>query len=137
MTLFPLLLGCSRAALPTVVLDVAGHEVRAEVADDAAERQRGLMYRDTLGADDGMVFVYAEAQERSFWMKDTRIPLTIAWIAPGGAIVGLNDLTPFDLDPVPSGAPAMYALEMNRGWFAAHGVRTGDVVRGLPAAPEP
>ena len=127
-----LLLACAATHAPTLTLQVGSTPLRVEVADDPAERARGLMYRDALGRDEGMVFVYPDEQERSFWMKDTRIPLSIAFLDAGGRIVHLADMKPFDLDGTPSGAPAMYAIEVNHGWFAAHGVTTGDRVTGLP-----
>lgn len=116
-----------------VVLTVGTAQVSVEIADEPSERSRGLMYRDTLGADDGMLFVYPDAAERSFWMHNTRIPLSIAYLDPEGRVVHLADMTPLSDTSVPSGAPAMYALEVNAGWFARHGVHVGDVVKGLPA----
>lgn len=134
--IFTALLACalgSPGVLPTTTLEVGGERIRVEVADDAGERSIGLMYRDALGADDGMLFVYDDERERSFWMKDTRVPLTIAYLDASGTIVSLADMQPLTRTPVPSGRPARYALEMNRGWFAAHDVKPGDRVAGLPA----
>jgi len=90
------------------------------------------MYRDSLPANSGMVFVYPDAKERSFWMKDTRVPLSIAYVDADGVIVHLADMTPLDTTGVPSEKPAMYALEMNKGWFATHDVTVGDRITGLP-----
>lgn len=115
------------------VLTVGEARVTVEIADEPSERSRGLMYRDTLGADDGMLFVYPDAAERSFWMHNTRIPLSIAYLDAQGRIVHLADMQPLSDTSVPSGAPAAYALEVNAGWFTRHGVRVGDVVKGLPA----
>jgi uncharacterized membrane protein (UPF0127 family) len=129
-----LLLACAKAGPPTTTIEVGGRVLEVAVADDPAERAQGLMYRERLGPDDGMLFVYPDAQERSFWMKNTRIPLTIAYLSPDGSILHLADMTPFSLDPVPSIAPAMYALEMNQGWYATNGVALGSTVRRLPAA---
>ncbi|MFZ5475542.1 MAG: DUF192 domain-containing protein [Myxococcota bacterium] len=125
-------LACASAG--TMSLGIGGTTVTVEVADDPGERERGLMYRDALGADAGMLFVYPEARERSFWMRNTKVPLSIAYLDSRGIVVHLADMTPHDESPVPSEAPAQYALEMNRGWFAAHGVKVGDVVTGLPPA---
>lgn len=127
------LFACGGAAADTRSLVVGGETVVVEIADDPVERNRGLMYRDALGADRGMLFVYPDEQNRSFWMKDTKIPLTIAYLDAKGVIVHLADMRPLDTSSVPSGKPAMYALEMTQGWFAEHGVRVGDVVGGLPA----
>lgn len=122
------------AGTPTIPVQVEGHTLSVEVADDPTERQVGLMYRDSLGADRGMLFVYPDAQPRSFWMKDTRVPLSIAYLDASGVVVHVADMTPLVTTPVPSGSPAMYALEVNQGWFAAHSVTVGSKVTGLPAA---
>lgn len=122
------------AGTPTIPVQVEGQTLSVEVADDPTERQVGLMYRDSLGADRGMLFVYPDAQPRSFWMKDTRVPLSIAYLDASGVVVHVADMTPLVTTPVPSGSPAMYALEVNQGWFAAHSVTIGSKVTGLPAA---
>lgn len=110
-------------------LDVAGHEVKVEVADDESERRRGLMHRDSLPEDRGMLFVYPEEQTLSFWMRNTDIPLDVAFIDRRGYIVDIQQMDPRTEEMHRSSRPAMYALEMNRGWFEAHGVEEGDRVR--------
>ena len=126
------LFACDGAHADTRDIGVDGTSVTVEIADEPAERTLGLMYRDTLDADRGMLFVYPAAEERSFWMKDTRVPLSIAYADATGTIVHIADMRPLDTTPVPSGAPAMYALEMNQGWFAAHDVQVGEKLPGLP-----
>lgn len=121
-------------AADTVRLTLNGHTLTAEVADQPDERVRGLMYRDSLGADAGMLFVYTDDSERRFWMKDTRIPLSIAYLDAGGRIVKIADLQPLNETGVPSGRPARYALEVNQGWFAKNGVTEGSVVEGVKDA---
>jgi uncharacterized membrane protein (UPF0127 family) len=103
-------------------------EVRVEVADTEAERRRGLMGRESLGEDRGMLFVFDSEQTLSFWMKDTRIPLSIAYIDAEGRIVDIQKMEPLDDDPPNyiSAEPARYALEVNRGFFEEHGVEVGD-----------
>lgn len=130
-------LACAKGGLPTADIVVKDVSISVEVADEGTERQLGLMYRDRLGTNDGMLFVYPDAVERNFWMKDTRIPLSIAYLDAEGRIVRIADLVPFDTNPVPSGAPAQFALEMNRGWFVGHKIQVGDTVTHLPAAPSP
>ena len=143
---FTLAFGCAAAApdglpvaaqppLPTVTLQVAGQAVVAEVADDDPERTAGLMFRTELPSGRGMLFVYPEARPRSFWMKNTLLPLSIAYLSETGRVVSIADMTPHDTRGVPSGGPAMYALEVPQGWFQAHGVRVGDRIDGLPAPP--
>lgn len=127
-----LLLGCAGAKADTREIVVDGKAVTVEVADEPVERNLGLMYRDALPADRGMLFVYPDAKERSFWMKDTKVPLTIAYLDADGAIVHLADMRPLDTRSVPSVKPAMYALEMNQGWFGKNDVQVGDKVTGLP-----
>lgn len=122
----------NRTQLPTIELSIAGHEIRAEVADEPEERYQGLMYRKSMGTDDGMVFVYPREEPRSFWMANTTIPLSIAYLDAGGRILNIEPMTPLDRSGVRSAGPAQYALEMNRGWFDSHGVRAGDTVEGLP-----
>ena len=95
-------------------------------------RTRGLMYRDSLGADRGMPFVYPDEQMRGFWMKNTRIPLDIAFADSAGRIVWIDQMAPLDTDSTSSRYPAKYALEMNQGWFAAHGVAVGATLADLP-----
>jgi uncharacterized membrane protein (UPF0127 family) len=124
--------GAPQAALPALSLLVGGHPVRAEVADDEREREIGLMMRTEMEPEAGMLFVYPEARPRSFWMKDTLLPLSIAYIDADGLIVSIKDMTPRELSPVLSDFPARFALEMNQGWFAQKGVKVGAVVDGLP-----
>lgn len=128
-----LAIGCAHGgALPAARLTVGAEKITVEVADEPQERSLGLMYRDSLDADTGMLFVYPDEAERSFWMRNTRVPLSIAYIDAKGRIVHIADLAPLDERSVPSLAPAKYALEMNKGWFAAHGVQVGSTVTGLP-----
>jgi hypothetical protein len=122
-------------SLPTTSIEVGSQQITVEVADDGEERGLGLMFRDRLGADEGMLFVYPDDRERSFWMKNTKIPLSIAYIDKDGVIVHLADMRPLDETPVPSEFPARYALEMNKGWFAAHSVKEGDHIGHLPPPP--
>jgi uncharacterized membrane protein (UPF0127 family) len=103
-------------------------EVPVEIAATDAERERGLMGRTALAQDAGMLFVFDQEQQLSFWMKDTLIPLSIAYIDTGGRIVDIQDMQPLDETPHPSTEPARYALEVNQGFFAARGIQIGDRV---------
>jgi len=114
------------------VLTIGSTTVSVEIADDPAEREHGLMKRDTLGAEQGMLFVYPDERPRNFWMKDTSLPLSIAYLDAQGRIVRIADMTPFDTSTVPSVRPAMYALEVNQGWFTRHAVQVGASVKGVP-----
>lgn len=117
----------------TVVIRTSGGEevrVTAEIADDNAERQKGLMSRPegSLPEDAGMLFVFGREMPLSFWMKDTLLPLSIAYIAGDGRIVDIEDMEPLDETSHPSAEPAKYALEVNQGFFAERGVEVGDTV---------
>ncbi len=115
-------------------LTLGGTQVTAEIADTPKERATGLMGRVSLVPDWGMLFVYPDEQPRSFWMKNTPLPLSIAFIDAAGRIVHITDMKPLTEVPVPSVHPAMYALEMNQGWFTKHGVMIGQTIAGLPEA---
>ena len=115
-------------------LTLGGTSVHAEVSDTPKERAVGLMGRVSLLPDSGMLFVYPDEQSRSFWMKNTPLPLSIAFIDTAGRIVHIADMKPLTEEPVSSVHPAMYALEMNQGWFTEHGVMIGQTVAGLPKA---
>jgi uncharacterized membrane protein (UPF0127 family) len=117
--------------LPTVTIDASGGEeveVSVEIADTDAERQRGLMERTALDEERGMLFVFEEEQELSFWMRNTLIPLSIAYIDSDGRIVDIQDMEPLDESGHPSAEPAQYALEVNQGFFEERGVEVGDRV---------
>jgi uncharacterized membrane protein (UPF0127 family) len=121
--------------LPAIDIRVGGHLVRAEIARTEAERRVGLMRRRDLGESEGMLFVFPRADFRFFWMHDTPLPLSIAYIAADGRITQISDMRPFDEETTPSREAIPYALEMNQGWFRANGVKEGDRVEGLERAP--
>lgn len=138
------LVGCSPAAhaagsesangtLRTLALTVAGHRITAEVADTPDTRTLGLMHRFSLRQDHGMIFVFARPEPLGFWMKNTFIPLSIAFIDTTGEILNIDDMAPQTETTHPSRGPALYALEMRKGWFRDHGVKAGDRIEGLPA----
>lgn len=97
------------------------------------EQILGLMYRDTLEGNEGMLFVFPKEQQLSFWMKDTRIPLSIAFIKADGRIMQIESMKPYSLDTHVSREKVKYALEMKDGWFKAHNIKVGDAVK-IPLA---
>jgi len=103
-----------------------------EVAATPGDRQRGLMFRDALPEDAGMLFVFPEDTRTGFWMKDTRIPLSIAFIDASGRVVSVRDGRPFDETIIDPGASYRFALEVNQGWFERHGF-AGEIWIELPA----
>ncbi len=115
----------ARPPLPTVTLHVGGHTIRVEHAATPETLREGLMHRTALAADNGMLFELGEPDIHCFWMKNTLIPLSIAFIDRDGRIVDIQDMRPQSLDPHCPTEPVTRALEMNLGWFARAGVRTG------------
>lgn len=113
------------------ILTSAGKDVvlNVEVAATGAERERGLMGRTALPDNAGMLFVFDRPQMLSFWMKDTLIPLSIAFIDSDGKIVDIQDMQPLDETVRVSRVPAKYALEVNQGFFGKHGIKVGDRVK--------
>jgi uncharacterized membrane protein (UPF0127 family) len=125
-----------RAAIVVVSANGQQFPVHVEVAADNQSREEGLMYRRAMGADDGMLFVFDGEREQTFWMKNTLIPLDMAFIRTDGTIVGVvPEATPQTETPRTVGVPSRYVLEMNGGWFARKGVRPGDRVLLNDAVP--
>jgi len=126
--------GQGQPKLPTIPLSIGKHALVAEVAASPETRERGLMFRYDLKDNEAMLFVFPSAQRQSFWMKNTPLPLSIAFIDAKGAILNIRDMMPFTTDGHPSEGEALYALEVNRGWFAQRGIKAGDRVQGLDKA---
>lgn len=124
------------AELPTIELSIKGRRVVAEVAATEPTRTTGLMNRFSLQPDHGMLFVFREPQLLAFWMKNTYVPLSIAFIGADGRILNLADMAPQTESTHPSRGLALYALEMKKGWFAQHGIDAGESVAGLERAPK-
>jgi uncharacterized protein len=132
LTLLLLLIGTSNAASQEslkIPLYINRMEVWVEVAKTPEQRTVGLMRRDHLNKDEGMFFIFETEDFHGFWMKDTRIPLSIAFIDKEGKIVRITDMKPLTLDSHAPPQRILYALEMNKGWFSAHGIKAGDIVR--------
>jgi hypothetical protein len=125
----------AEAQLPEVVLAINGHQLTAEVAANDAHRAQGLMHRRMLPENRGMLFVFREPAPQSFWMMNTYLPLSIAFIDERGAILNIADMKPLTTNPHPSAGPAKYALEMNQGWFAKRSIKAGAKIEGIEKAP--
>jgi hypothetical protein len=108
------------------------HNIDAELAQTAEEREIGLMFRPTLGANQGMLFAFERPGQQCFWMKNTLIPLDVAFVADDGSIVNLDRMKPQTLDGHCSEKPVRFVLEMNDGWFAKRGIKAGQKLKGLP-----
>ena len=123
----------SAAELPAVPLTIGSQKLVAEVATTPEQRGVGLMNRFSLKPDHGMLFVFERPEPLAFWMRNTYIPLSIAFIAADGHILNIDDMQPQTDDPHWSKGPALYALEMKKGWFAERGITAGFVVNNIPA----
>lgn len=119
--------------LPKATLTLGTNTLSAQIAANDASRERGLMSRTNLNENEGMLFVFPQPRPVSFWMKDTPVPLSIAYVGPSGRILEIHDLKPLDETPVPSASERVaYALEVAKGWFLRHRVLAGDTLSGLP-----
>ena len=122
--------------LPAIKLGVEGKTITAELADDPQEQVIGLMFREKLAPDSGMLFILSPPRRAAFWMKNTILPLSVAYMNSAGVILEIHDLQPLNEKPVPSAFPNIaYALEMEQGWFAKNNVLPGVRLTGLPPPP--
>lgn len=131
-------LACAKTSYPkakgqSIGFSCSKDTAAVEIADTEDKRNLGLMFRNYLDSNSGMLFVFKDANKRTFWMKNTYIPLSIAYISDDGTINEIYDMKPLDISVVyPSRRPAKYALEMNKGWFDKHNIAVGCKVL-LPA----
>ena len=121
--------------LPTVQISAGMHNIVAEVASTPAQRSMGMMMRTEMATHEGMLFVFEQPSPQCFWMRNTLLPLSIAFIADDGTIVNLADMQPKSDDSHCSKQPVRYALEMNQGWFAKRGIKAGFRLKGPPFKP--
>ena len=129
--------GSVLAQLPTIELSAGIHLIHAEVANTFETRAQGLMFRKSLGPSEGMLFVFPQAESHCMWMKNTLIPLSVAFIDGNGKIVSISEMLPQTETSHCAKAPANYALEMNRAWFASKRIKPGASIGGLEKAPAP
>lgn len=120
--------GKPNEGLKIVRLKVGQNDTEIEIADTEETRSIGMMYRDSNPEHHGMIFVFQDVDYRRFWMKNTRIPLDIAYVAEDGTINDIHQMKPYITDGTRSQYKAKYALEMNEGWFEQHGVKAGTVL---------
>ena len=144
LIVLPLLLqsGCSdpprvRDTDTRLRLKVGQRVLKTTVAYTDGSRKMGLMNRDALEEDSGMLFVFPFAKKLSFWMKNTRIPLSIAFINDDGKVLQIDDMRPFDLSSVPSRFVVRYALEVDKGWYKKAGLKVGDSLPDFPRKVRP
>jgi len=118
--------------LPVIGLNAGIHLIQAQVANTPEQRHMGLMYRRALAANEGMLFIFDRPQQQCFWMKDTLLPLSAAFLADDGSIVNIEKMEPEALEIHCSTKPVRFVLEMNQGWFAARGIAAGARIQGAP-----
>jgi uncharacterized protein len=118
--------------LAQVRLTAGIHNINAELASTPPQREIGLMFRSVMPANDGMLFVFEQPAQQCFWMKNTLIPLSVAFIGDDGSVVNIDDMKPQTLDSHCSAKPVRFVLEMNEGWFAKRGIEAGSRLRGGP-----
>jgi uncharacterized membrane protein (UPF0127 family) len=120
--------------LPRIKLSAGMHLIDTQVAANSSQRATGLMFRREMPKGEGMLFIFEEATPQCFWMKNTFLPLTAAFVADDGTIVNLEDMKPQTMDSHCSTQPVRYVLEMNQGWFAKKGIKAGSKLGGKPFA---
>ena len=121
--------------LPRVTLSAGMFQIDAQLAQTPQQRNIGLMHRQEMPTHEGMLFVFEQASQQCFWMKNTLIPLTAAFLADDGRIINLADMKPQTTDSHCSTQPVRYVLEMNQGWFAKRGLKAGSRLSGGPFGP--
>lgn len=127
----------SFAQLPKIELTAGFHRIEAEVAADQPTRMTGLMNRPNMPANRGMLFVFPRAERHCMWMRNTLLPLSVAFLDDEGRILNVEDMQPQTEDNHCALRPARFALEMNLGWFSAKGLKPGVRIGGIENAPRP
>ena len=127
----------AESALPAAELGFGMYRIEAEVAHTFETRQTGLMNRTAMPLHRGMVFVFPEARAHCMWMKNTPLPLSVAFVDDHGKVINIEDMQPHTTDNHCAAGPARFALEMNLGWIAERGIKAGDTLRGFDRLPAP
>ena len=118
--------------LPAIRLSTGMHVLQVQLAQTPEQQQIGLMFRKSMGTNEGMLFVFDEPRQQCFWMKNTLLPLSVAFIADDGSVVNLDNMKPQTLDSHCSTKPVRFVLEMNVGWFDKRGIKAGSKFAGEP-----
>ena len=124
-------------AMPVIELTAGFHRIEAEVAASDQNLQTGLMNRRTMPQQHGMLFVFPQDNTHCMWMRNTLLPLSVAFIDADGYIINIENMQPQTEDNHCAKVPARYALEMNLGWFSQRGLRPGSRLQGIDKAPRP
>ena len=118
--------------LAAIQLSAGMHLIQAELARTPDEHSIGLMFRKSMATNEGMLFAFDAPRQQCFWMKNTLLPLSAAFVADDGSIVNIEDMKPQTLDSHCSSKPVRFVLEMNQGWFAKRGFKAGSKIQGAP-----
>jgi uncharacterized membrane protein (UPF0127 family) len=118
--------------LPAIRISTGMHVLQVQVAQTPEQQQIGLMFRKTMGTNDGMLFIFDEPRQQCFWMKNTLLPLSVAFIDDSGTVANIDDMKPQTLDSHCSTKPVRFVLEMNVGWFDKRGIKAGSKFAGEP-----
>ena len=127
----------AQGAMPVTELAAGFHRIEAEVAATDQNRQVGLMNRKSMPLQRGMLFVFNHENTHCMWMRNTLLPLSVAFMDAGGTIINIEDMQPQTEDNHCARRPARFALEMNLGWFAQRGIKPGTKLNGIDKAPRP
>jgi uncharacterized membrane protein (UPF0127 family) len=127
----------AQSAMPMLELSAGFHRIEAEVAANDQNRQLGLMNRQAMPPQHGMLFVFPQKNTHCMWMRNTLLPLSVAFMDEDGVIINIEDMKPQTEDNHCARVPARYALEMNLGWFAQRGIKAGAKLKGIEKAPRP
>lgn len=135
----PLLLASAQALaeMPRIELTAGFYRIEAEVAADQSNRMQGLMHRRSMPANQGMLFVFTWADRHCMWMRNTVLPLSVAFLDEEGRIINIEDMAPQTEENHCAAAAARFALEMNRGWFSSKGIKPGQRIGGVEKSPRP
>jgi uncharacterized protein len=125
------------SSVATIALKVGSQTIRAEIAATDETRQKGLMFREKMANNTGMLFIFPDIAYHAMWMRNTPLPLAVAFMDESGKIVSIHEMLPFTETTHQAAGPARYALEMNSEWFSRNQVKAGDTIKGLEKAPKP
>ena len=125
------------AQMPRIELSASFHRIDAEVAADQQNRMQGLMNRRSMATNQGMLFVFTHPDRHCMWMRNTLLPLSVAFLDEQGRILNIEDMKPQTENNHCASSPARFALEMNQGWFANKGIKVGQRIGGVEKSPQP
>ena len=127
----------AQAQMPRIELSASFHRIDAEVAADQQNRMQGLMNRRSMATNQGMLFVFTHPDRHCMWMRNTLLPLSVAFLDEQGRILNIEDMKPQTENNHCASSPARFALEMNQGWFVSKGIKVGQRIGGVEKSPQP